>query len=212
MTTMTISKMGGGFNKYTISLLKPDIIFLQSIATLGLPGAFLVSPSLLEFYGSSLNEIKSPCTYSQAVRLAQCITIQQKLLEEYDSTFYTLETADVVSLNEGAFFFCSNVKRKMMSSAGRITFRCPFTKSPLSSPELVACTELPCTVCVEQVYYTIAMLIADVMDLSVKIRDLEFASNQLLNIKETKLYWFMWRCFCPELEPGYVGSRSLLYL
>ena len=134
-------------------------------------------------FKSDISILEDKLTYNQCIKLVRDISYQITFLEKNNLTFYGLNLADILVINNS--YIVANSQFLIPIIEKNIKFTSPFIKPEFSSPELCTLLSIPSTISHKSVYYSLAELV------------LHFLSNSpntmtgLETILQTKLYWFL---------------------
>ena len=163
----------------------------------------------LTFYTDVSDLTKCTKSYNIILYMIHCLSSQQIHLQKMGYSFYTFTLKDIIVVN-GCYFFCINPELIMPLKQNKyLTFYKPPIQSPFSSPELVQNDTIPFKVTYKTIYYSIGILAIYCFHgcKQVESKQVERTSKDLLQIHNTKLYWFLLRCIDEKAE-----DRILLFL
>lgn len=148
-------------------------------------------------------------TMEQTIKMINDLSKQLAHLELSNFAFYGFDLDDVLVIN-GSIFFVANTRYLLDIEETNIHFYSPIRLPYFSSPEVAKLTTLPSKVNYRSNYYSLGSLILFCL-FNVHIPfGLQMGKNvdtQLQSLCNTKMYWFLKRCFLPNSE-----KRILLYI
>jgi len=152
------------------------------------------------------------CNYEKILRMIGCLSSQIQYLEKRGYSFLGFGLEDIIVVDDIHFFIISN-KHLVSFDKNNLTISMmnPFVKPIFSSPEVIELIKLPGKIFLDSCYYSLgALVVFCLFDVYV------FKGNEIKNEKEieavlkpiaqTKMYWFLKRCFWKK------GKRKLLYI
>lgn len=185
-----ISKIG---NKITISIDKPFDLFLQSIQLIVDSSGPLIhtSKNKLLFHGNKIESLSSvSMSYDLTICLCACLSKQILYLEEMGFAIYGFNTDDILVVNDSLFMLVNpECVMPINPTTKKISFLSPFKKPQYISSDIESIKMLP-----RHVSYLVGR--TALAKLCIGILELD---EEMISIRETKLYWFLKRClFTPS--------------
>lgn len=144
--------------------------------------------------------------YNTCVRMIYCMSTQLDELEKTRNFFYGMDLDDIIVINEDIFLIASTQYLIPMSDK-TFTFYSPFHMPLYSSPEILSIKKIPAEVHFKCFYYGLGQVFMYCLFGKDKARDECEIENAIRSISQTKMYWFLKRCF--ESEPS---KRRLLFI
>ena len=148
--------------------------------------------------------------FEHQLMLKMIITLSKQLryfLTKTNECFLKYDPTNIVVIDDEIFLYLSSedlVKRENED----LHIITPFTRKGYISPELSDITHIPETINYRTIYYSLALLVTDcAKEEEETIKESEIIENLRKNIGETKLFYFLKRCFHKEIE-----KRMLLYI
>lgn len=139
---------------------------------------------------------KRKLTYYEAIKMVYDIEVQIKLLENNNQGLLLLSIDDIYIINN--HYIIVNNANIFSLVQGKLFINRPFNnKSPFLAPEFNGVTKIPIKSNKSVSYYSFALMIINLMGIS----------NDLKDIKNTKLYYMLKRCL--NKEPT---NRFFLYI
>ena len=151
--------------------------------------------------------LKNPnVKYQKTLQLILSLGQQlEYLIETENVSFYEYNPENVIVIDGTIFIYLSNNLMRVFKKH-TMEFRFPFIRAPhlLISPELAKIQNIPSTVNLKTIYYSLGLLSLSFL-LNERIG--EFHLEQIDFLKNTKLYWLLLRCL--DLDPS---KRTIVYL
>lgn len=180
--------------KYVLKLSNPNEILIKSFSY-SLPDMISNSNlSSITFEAENILLIKEhpKFTYISMLNLIKSLTKQLNILLNYNYSFSQYDVDNIIVINNNEYLYISKEHLvRCDTTTNNIIITLPFTKTNLSSPELLEIQSLPSNVTMKTIYYSLSALILHYL-FKVSI-DNDNIMNILSPIKETKLYWFILR-------------------
>lgn len=177
-------------------------ILYNSIISL-LPFAFIDNNNELYFKAENVSTLSSfvknkKMNYEKCIHLIGCISKQIEYLTTTHFTFIGFDIQDIVVVDEHIFFVSSIQYLYPIQKNNLICFYVPFKKPYFSSPELLELIELPGSIGIKSLYYSLASLVVYCLlgEYLLKGNDIknELEIDKILKpIYLTKMYWFLKR-------------------
>jgi len=151
------------------------------------------------------------CNYEKILRMIGCLSSQIQYLEKRGYSFLGFGLEDILVIDDIHFFIVSNKHLVSFEKNNfTISIMTPFVKPIFSSPEVIELIKLPGKIFVDSCYYSLGALVVfclfDVyMFKGNEIKNEKEIEEVLKPIAQTKMYWFLKRCFWKK------GKRKLLY-
>ena len=183
--------------KYVLKLNNPNAILIKSFSY-SLPDAITNSQmTTITFEADNIMLIKDHpiFTYISILKLIKSLTRQLIVLTNYNSSFLQYDLDNIIVRDHNEYLYISKEHFVPFDAvSNNITVSLPFKKTTLSSPELKEVQTLPAEVTMKTIYYSLAVLILDLLfNVSYVSENNANVMDILTPIKETKLYWFILR-------------------
>jgi len=134
-------------------------------------------------------------SYDETLQLMFCLGEQLFHLENRGGSYLTLDSTKIFVVDDTHFLYLDDRVLPLDKNTNTIKITTPFSKKlPHLAPELKEADELPFIVSYKCVYYSVGSLLSSCL-------------IPLEQLKGTKLYSFLERCFEEEAE-----ERTLLYI
>lgn len=143
--------------------------------------------------------------YSVCVRMIYCISRQLDELEKTHKFFYGLDLDNILVINDDIFLIAS-LQYLMPMSDKTFIFYSPFQMPFFSSPELLSTKSIPAEIHFKCFYYSLGGLFMHCLFGKTQT-DNEDLEKTIDPISQTKMYWFLKRCFASD-----PSKRSLLFI
>jgi len=150
------------------------------------------------------------------ITVASCLNILYFLSKQIEyliysesKCFYKIDTRNIINIDNNIFIYLSSNHLSEIEN-NEIQIYSPINKrTGLFSPELMRINEIPTKINCKTIFFSLGLLLISFL---YEIDDPnKYNSKELLNmchtIKETKLYYFLERCLCDD-----INDRYLLYL
>lgn len=124
--------------------------------------------------------------YDMTIELIYCLYLQQKILEKLGYTFFSFDPEDIIMINN-EYFICINEKHLCMIKNDCFSLQNPFSKDNFCSPELLEVVNIP-NYSVNKLSFNYSF--ASFIYFCFFKEKYKEENNKLINIKNTKLYWF----------------------
>lgn len=129
---------------------------------------------------------------SECIKLIDNISKAFKYLEKNDLGYYGLDLDDILVIDDAYYLIC-NSERLMCIRKEMLQINCLIENCEFSNPEIVSLTELPATIGLKSVYYSIGLLVIFVL-LNRKVAIGSDIEKTIKVLCGSKLYWFIKRC------------------
>ena len=133
-----------------------------------------------------------PLDYYEALRLAICIGINLASLASYDQSILFLSLDDIYIIDEDWYILSSFDKLVTIIDKNTVELNTPISFNGSLSPELQDVKSLPFKTNISSVYYSLAALIMQALEL-----------DDLSPLAGSKLYFFLERCLVENPEERY---------
>ena len=196
-----------------------DEIYYSIMQTKVLILPFIDEKKELHFQASSvylledwLKQKKEDHFYEKMIYMIGCLSSQIQTLEKLGFYFLGFGLKDIVVVNDSFFFIVNNEYLvPFEKESRRINIMSPFVKPMFSSPEIIGLVKIPSWIFVDSCYYSLGALVlfclcGEYLFKGNEIKNEKEIENILKPIAQTKMYWFLKRCFEKK------GRRTLLYI
>ena len=176
-------------NKIILTIIKPNHVFLKSIQVV-IPGSIPnQTGNKLFFHASNIRSLTDYLkigflSYEQTLNLVGHLTSQIMYLNERKLEIIGFDLNDILVIGDSLFFIASphNIFLTVGSS---VLFDLPFYKPEFISPSIKTIMEIPSQVSYLEPRCSLAMLIVRCLGVGIEMDEIKF----------TRLYWFLRRCF-----------------
>jgi hypothetical protein len=151
-----------------------------------------------------LQQPKLRMSLGQIILMIDQLTKQIHYLQTLEYGFYGFDIDDIIVINDNAFVFSSS-GYLMPLIENTIIFYSPINKPYFFDPELLQLTTLPAKLNYKCVYYSLGVLVLFCLLNTYLLVGNEAKSQKqmdqiLLPLRNTKIYWFLKRCFDSDLD------------
>jgi hypothetical protein len=155
--------------------------------------------------------LKTKMSLKNCIQMIDQLTKQILYLQTIGYGFYGFDIDDIIIINESIFIFSSSTYLMPLQD-NTILFYSPINRPYFVDPMLFELTTLPAKLDYKCVYYSLGVLIVFCLLNTYLLVGNETKSDQevdkiLSPLKNTKIYWFLKRCFASELN-----KRTLLLI
>jgi hypothetical protein len=180
-------------NKIVVTLIETNHVFLKSIQVV-IPGSVVnQTGNKLFFHASNIRSLfdylkTGFLSYEQTLILVGHLTSQIMYLNERQLEIIGFDLNDILVVGDSLFFIASPQNIFLVdknASGSNILFELPFYKPEFISPAIKTIMEIPSQVSYLETRYSLAILIVRCLGVGIEMDE----------IKYTRLYWFLSRCF-----------------
>ena len=141
-------------------------------------------------------------SHSTCIRMLDQLTKQIHHCKKRNYGFYGLNINDILVINKSTFIIV-NATFLLPIIKDKIYFLSPIEKPYFLDPHLFKLTKLPSSIHYKCIYYSLGVLLVFcLLNNYLLVGNEEKSESEietvLLPIKDTKLYWFLKRCFHPD--------------
>jgi len=143
---------------------------------------------LNEYLASRENKL----SVSECIQLIDNISKAFKYLKKHNLGYYGLDLADILVIDDTYYLICNTV-RLMSIRKEMLQINCLIENCEFSNPEIASLTQLPATINLKSVYYSVGLLVIFVL-LNRKVVKGSDIEKIIAVLRGSKLYWFIKRC------------------
>jgi hypothetical protein len=149
-------------------------------------------------------------TYNLCLKMIDNLTTQMTILKKMNYGFYGIDVSDILVIDD-TFVFCST-QNMLPIVNDTFVFYYPMNRPYFSNPELMELTNLPSEINYKCAYYSLGLLVVfcilnQYLLVGNEIKTPKEIDIILSPINNTKIYWFLKRCFNQQIE-----KRGLLLI
>ena len=136
---------------------------------------------------------------TKCIKMIDDLTKQIHYLKDINYGFYGFDINDILVVDESIFLFCCNQYILELEEDILISYS-PINKPYFGNPEIFKLTTIPSLIHYKCIYYSLGILVVFCLIniyllVGNEIKDSKEIEIILKPLKDTKIYWFLKRCF-----------------